>query len=237
MAYVYLLHNWRRVEENTVCREMCVPSGKMLSSFWGMDVCGQSFKHLVWSSGRLGWRAEGNETKDKGPVERPGSKNIFKNMTWEGWDWQEWRVWEEYGNCIRVQETVSGTLSSRDTDPNKMASGAGYIVIRLPQKPFTLFCKLLGGSQRHFLGEINQFVEGGLQNQTLKTKKAKPSVSAITHFGGSGGWFVSGPPQLKLLVYDLSLIQGFSRKLSVTSTCPDKSKRDEGMLWIRFPVT
>lgn len=76
------------------------------------------------------------------------------------------------GVAEKNMETVyPGTLSSGDTDANETASEAGYILIKLPQKAFTLFCKLLGGSQRHVLGEINQFMEGGLQNQTLKTEK------------------------------------------------------------------
>lgn len=79
-------------------------------------------------------------------------------------------------------------------DPNKEAPETGYVLIKFPQKAFTLFHELLGESQKAFWGEMKQFIEGGLKKQTLKTKTKAFCFCNNVRVEEVGVRLVSGPP-------------------------------------------
>lgn len=132
------------------------------------------------------------------------------------------------------------TAQARTPSPLKAASEVGDILITFPQKTLTLFHELLGESQRHFSErkkkKKEQFMEGGLKKPTLKAK------NKAFCFCNKMESEEMGVEQVWLPITDITALRvNYTllnlENLHVTTRLSDKSKNDQGLVWISFPVT
>ena len=129
------------------------------------------------------------------------------------------------------------TAQARTPSALKAASEVGDILITFPQKTLTLFHELLGESQRHFSeGKKKRAIHGGWsQKPTLKAKNKACFCNKMEseEMGVQQVWL----PITDIAALWVNYILLNLENLHVTTRLSDKSKNDQGLVWISFPVT